>query len=190
MIDIDKKIEKIEKNCLETARKELSFLKTENDKISEGMILEKVNNYKDELSKKYEVELNKLQREFNKNTFEYEMQEKKRVNDYRQSLIDNLEVKIISEFQNFANSSEYKYYLLRNIEKLIAKFHGNKCTVFITENDYAKFGQEILMAFNVNVSKIDNENIGGCIVIDSNSKISIDNTLRTNILEKVKQINI
>ena len=31
MIDIDKKIDKIEKNCLEMARKELNNIKTENN---------------------------------------------------------------------------------------------------------------------------------------------------------------
>lgn len=76
MIDIDKKIDKIEKNCLEMARKELSNIKTENDEISEEKILEKVNIYKEELAQKYENELNKLEREFNRNIFDYEMNQK------------------------------------------------------------------------------------------------------------------
>ena len=45
------------------------------------------------------------------------------------------------------------------------------------------------MAFNIFVDRIDNDNIGGCVVIDVQNKVSIDNTLKTNIAEKVKQIS-
>ena len=90
MIDIDKKIDKIEKNCLEMARKELSNIKTENDEISEEKILEKVNIYKEELAQKYENELNKLEREFNRNIFDYEMNQKMQVSNLKKTIIQEI----------------------------------------------------------------------------------------------------
>ena len=40
------------------------------------------------------------------------------------------------------------------------------------------------------LDKIDNDNIGGCVIIDAQNKVSIDNTLKNNIAEKVKQISL
>ncbi len=189
MIDIDKKIDKIEKNCLEMARKELNNIKTENNQISEEKILEKVNIYKDELAQKYESELNKLEREFNRNIFDYEMNQKMQVRNLKKTIIQEIEQKVKIEFEKFTNSPEYKYYLLRNIETVLSKIKSKKCTIFITEKDYDKYYKDISMAFNIFVDRIDNDNIGGCVVIDVQNKVSIDNTLKTNIAEKVKQIS-
>lgn len=201
MIDIDKKIEKIEKNCIDTAKKELNALKLENDDISEQKILEKVNSYKEELAQKYETEVNKIQREFNKNTFEYEMNEKKKISDYRQSLINEIQNKIVAEFQNFVRTPEYAQYLRHEIAFMQMMIGYNKCTIFITENDYDRFYDEYVRTkeslnrndpefINVTLDKISNEYIGGCIILDEINKVSIDNTLKNNIAEEIKKINI
>lgn len=190
MIDIDRKIEKIEKNCLETAKKELNILKKENDDFSEDKILEKVNLYKDELSKKYKNELNKIEREFNRNTFDYEMNQKMKITTFKNELIEKIENNVKSQFENFTNTAEYKYYLLRSIENVLSKIKKGKCIIFITQRDYEKYYKDISMAFSADVDKMDNENIGGCIVVNRENKISIDNTLKTNISQKITKINL
>ena len=81
MIDINKKLEKIEKNCLDISKKELNLIKQENDTFIEQKLSEMVNSYKNELDKKYENELDKLKREYNRNLFDYEMNEKKQINN-------------------------------------------------------------------------------------------------------------
>lgn len=201
MIDVNKKIEKIEKNCLETARKELNLLKDENDKISEEKILEKVDNYKSELAKKYNDEINKLKREFNKNSFDYEMEQKKKVSEFRNTLIEEMENKIIQEFKNFVNTPEYESYLGGNVATVQMMIGDNECTIFITENDYNRYYQKYLEhknlaeqgylhSINVNLDKISNDYIGGCIIVDEKNKVSIDNTIRTNISQRMREINI
>ena len=92
MIDISKKIEKIEKNCIDTAKKELVALKSENEKIYEEKISEKVSDYKLELAKKYEEEINKLKREFNRNSFDYEINSKKKVSKSREDILEKIEI--------------------------------------------------------------------------------------------------
>lgn len=197
MIDIDKKIEKIEKNCIETAKKELNALKTQNDDISEKKILEMLDLYKEELSKKYEAEINKLQREFNRNIFEYEMNEKKKINDYRQSLINLIQNKIIESFENYVQTSEYGESLRNNISIMRAKLFNNECTLYLTENDYTRFSEEFKKQkeifpdlININIEKIGNEYIGGCIMTDHINKISIDNTIKSRIEEEIDKIQI
>ncbi len=190
MIDVNKKIEKIEKNCIETAKKELALLKNENDTFSEEKILEKVDNYKIELSKKYELELNKIKREYNRNIYDYEMNAKRRVNNVKEIYICDIENKIKKELENFVDSDEYELFLFRNIENMLKKVSNSKCIISITEKDYNKFHNKIATRFNANIEKIDNGNIGGCILTNLEDKISIDNTLKNNIEEKIKKISI
>lgn len=204
MIDVSKKIEKIEKNCIDTAKKELALLKSENDKISEEKISEKVSNYKEELAKKYQEEINKLKREFNRNIFDYEINGKKKVSKEREDILKKIENKIVEEFKNFVNTPEYEEFLKDRITKsksLEMFFEDGEYTIFITENDYNKyyekfinqeksFFQDDTRQINITIEKISNSYIGGCIILDKKNKISIDNTIRTDISQKMKEINI
>lgn len=203
MIDVSKKIEKIEKNCIDIAKKELALLKDENDKISEEKILEKVNNYKTELAEKYQEEINKLNREFNRNIFDYEIEGKKKVSQKREECIEKIENRIVEEFKNFVNTPEYENFLETRIAEtktLEIYFEETDYTIFITENDYNKYyekilnnellGQDMNSKSNITIEKISNSYIGGCIILDRKNNISIDNTIRTDISQKIKEINI
>lgn len=203
MIDVSKKIEKIEKNCIDTAKKELALLKDENDKMSEEKILEKVNNYKTELAEKYQEEINKLKREFNRNIFDYEIEGKKKVSQKREECIEKIENRIVEEFKNFVNTPEYENFLETRIAEtktLEIYFEETDYTIFITENDYNKYyekilnnellGQDMNSKSNITIEKISNSYIGGCIILDRKNNISIDNTIRTDISQKIKEINI
>lgn len=204
MIDVSKKIEKIEKNCIDTAKKELALLKNENDKISEERISEKVKNYKAELAEKYQEELNKLKREFNKNVFDYEIDGKKKVSKTREDILAKIENRIVEELKNFVNTPEYDKFLESRIDEtktLEMFFEDGEYTIFITENDYNRyyekilnnetlFNQEMNPQSNVTIEKISNSYIGGCIILDKKNNMSIDNTIRTDISQKIKEINI
>ena len=191
MIDINKKLDKIEKNCYELAKREYKFLKEDNDNIISEKVLEKVNSYKEELTKKYTNEISKIEREYNRNLFDYEMAERVKVNEFKQNLKENINSMVESQIYNFIETYEYKNFLFRNIEKMLSKMDMNECIeVYITEKDFYKFKDEIEKTFNVKLEKIENENIGGCVVIDSQNHISINNTLKTNIEEKIEKINL
>ena len=191
MIDINKKLDKIEKNCYELAKREYKFLKEDNDNIISEKVLEKVNSYKEELTKKYTNEISKIEREYNRNLFDYEMAERVKVNEFKQNLKENINSMVESQIYNFIETYEYKNFLFRNIEKTLSKMDMNDCIeVYITEKDFYKFKEEIEKTFNVKLEKIENENIGGCVVIDSQNHISINNTLKTNIEEKIEKINL
>lgn len=203
MTDITKKIEKIEKNCIDTAKKELALLKNKNDQISEEKISEKVNNYKTELAEKYQEELNKLKREFNKNIFDYEIEGKKKVSEKREELLQKIENRIVEEFKNFVNTPEYDKFLESKIQEAKTPeiyFQPVEYTIYITENDYNKyyekirntelFSQDMNSKSNVTIERISNSYIGGCIILDRKSNMYIDNTIRTDISQKIKEINI
>ncbi len=191
MIDINKKLDKIEKNCYETARKEFRFLKEENDNMISEKVLDKVNTYKEELTKKYTNEISKIEREYNRNLFDYEMDERVKINKFKQNLKQDINSKVEFEICKFVDTFEYKNFLLKTIDKTLSKINkSDDIKVYITEKDFQKFKEEIEKRFNVKLEKIENENIGGCIVIDGINHISINNTLKTNIEEKIEKINL
>lgn len=191
MIDIDKKIEKIEKECYENARKELSEIKQINDDEYEKEISEKIENYKEELAKKYENDINKIQREYNKYLFDYEMQERIKINNFKQTLLDNIKSKVEEEFFKFTDSYEYENYLFSNIQETLQKIGDSEnCEVYVTEKDYYRFNEKIYNSMQVNLLKIENNNIGGCKIVNIKKRISIDNTIKTNIGEKIRKIII
>lgn len=191
MIDINKKLDKIEKNCYETARKEYKFLKEENDSIIFEKALDKVNSYKEELAKKYTNEISKIEREYNRNLFDYEMNERVKINEFKQNLKEDINSKVELEICKFVDTFEYKNFLFKTIEKTLSKISKNEyIEVYVTEKDFNKFKDEIKSNFNIKLEKIENENIGGCIVIDTINHISINNTLKTNIEEKIEKLNL
>lgn len=191
MIDVNKKLDKIKKSCCEIAKKENSFLKEENDNIISEKVLEKVNLYKEELAKKYISEMNKIERDYNKNLFDYEINERIKINDFKQILKDSINSKVENELLIFVNSFEYKDYLFKIINKTLEKIEANEHTkIYVTEHDFDRFKEDIKNTFLLEVDKISNENIGGCVIINSINKVSINNTLKTNIEEKIKKISL
>lgn len=190
MIEIDKKIEKIKKSCIETAKKESLILKQENDSFSNDKVNKMIEDYKEELANKYSSDLNKIRREYNKNLFDYEMQERMRINKFKKELEDNIRTEIVKEFSKFVDSNEYEEYLIRNINATLRnlKNHDN-CLIYITEKDYEKYNEIVKSKFNLKIEKMENKNIGGTIIVNNEAKISIDNTIKNAIEEKLKTIN-
>ena len=52
------------------------------------------------------------------------------------------------------------------------------------------FNQEMNPQSHVTIEKISNNYIGGCIILDKKNNVSIDNTIRTDISQRMKEINI
>jgi hypothetical protein len=189
MADNEKKIEKLEKSCYETAKKELKILEKENSDVYSEKINEMVEDYKEYLRKKYNQEINKLSREYNREVFDYEMEEKVKLNKFKNTLIDNMKTKIEYAMHNFINTEEYENYLINNIKISMNKIKNiEDTTIYLTEKDYYKFKEKIENNFNIKFDKLENDYIGGSIIINNRERISVDNTIKTNIEEKIKQI--
>lgn len=191
--DIDNiKLEKIEKNCYEIAKKQLKEMQENNDKVIAEGVEAKLDEYKNSLAVKFEDESKRLKRDFNREVYEFEMSTKARINSFKKQMKDNMFSRVEASITAFVDSDEYKGYLLSNIRASFEKhsLDSNEVTIFITEKDFGKFGEEIKETFKSNVETIPNENIGGSIVIDRNKKISVDNTIRTNIIDKIDGIKI
>ena len=97
----------------------------------------------------------------------------------------------MNELEKFTNSNEYENYLINNIDITLKNIQNHEnATIFITEKDYKKYGEFIKNKYNLNIETMDNDHIGGIIIVDKFSKISIDNTMKNAIEEKIKNIKI
>ena len=193
MADLDIRINKMEKSCLEAAREELKTLKEENDDYLDSKKLEMINDYKDKLAQKYKEDIEELNRDFNKNVFNYEVEEKKKLNEHKKKLVNNIFLKIKDDLTSFTGSRGYKKYLMNNIENTLKNpFFTEKNPALIPKLGYAfnynKYKKDIEKKFGAQVEKMKEDKIGGCIIVDKLSKISIDNTILTNIEEQIKNI--
>ena len=77
---------------------------------------------------------------------------------------------------------------MNNIENTIKNIENSNSTIYLTEKDYSKYKKDIEKKFGFQVEKMEEDKIGGCIIVDKLSKISIDNTILTNIEEQIKNI--
>lgn len=192
IVDIDKKIEKIEKSCIDIAKKELKELEEENNKRVDTEVDARVNEYKDELALRYEEEIKKLNREYNKRAYDQEMEARVKINNFKESLKKDITCKVTDGIWLFVDSEQYEGYLFNAIEKVLQKmsFNVNSSKLYITEKDFGRFSDSIKNKYGMEIEKISNDSIGGCIIIDSKLNISVDNTIRTLIEEKIKDLKL
>ena len=189
--EIIRKIEKIENNCITTAKAENEELKKENSQIEKKLLDEKVANYESEIEKKLSAEFAKLLRDYNKNIFEYNMESQKKITQFRDTLVLNIHKVLIQRFIEFTESSEYLDFLKNNIRQVLEKIEEpENCKIFITRRDITRYREVLMREFDVDIDEINDENIGGCMLVNIKEKISIDNTLKNNIYERVKNITI
>lgn len=190
MIDIDRKISKIEKSCLEMARQETKLLEEENNAVINEKKSNLVNSYKDELAEKYLKDIENLKKEFNKNVFNYEIQERKKLNELKENLVNKIIQDVENEMLEFVNLATYKNFLADNIKGTLEMIEASEeCIVYVTENDYNRFGNKLVSKYkNVKLDKTSNSSIGGCIVFDVTNKVVINNTIRNSIDERISKI--
>lgn len=189
--EIKRRIEKIESNCINLAKEENAVLKKENNDIKEKMLSEKIESYNKELEKKLINEFNKMARDFNKNVFEYNMESRRKVTQFKNTLQVNIHKLLIERFIAYADEDEYFDYLQMSIEQVMAKVEKNEnCTIYITNKDASRFKETIENKYGVSVESIDDTNIGGCMLLNKVEKVSIDNTLKNNISERIKNVKI
>ena len=187
--ELIKKIEKLENNCITTAKNENEELKKENTEIESKLLEEKISNYKYEIQKKQNVEFGKLLRDYNKNIFIYNMESKKKITQFKDTLILNIHKNLIERFFEYTGSDDYINYLKNNVRQVLERVKNTEdCKIFITKRDIQKYRDELMREFGVEVDEISDENIGGCMLVNIKEKISIDNTLKNNIFECVKYI--
>ncbi len=189
--EISRKLEKIKNNCINTAKQENAELKLENDKTEKELLEKMIAEYEFEVQKKFENEINKLNRDYNKNIFNYDMESRRKLTKFKDTLILYIHKILIEKFVQFSGTEEYREFLRNNVRQVLSKVNSNEnCTIFVTNKDMEKYGNDLKNEFGVEVQTIEDSYIGGCMLVNDRERVSIDNTLKNNISERMRNIII
>ena len=163
--------------------------------------INEINNLKNELTKankiieKQKSTINDLQNKlnnYNTNINNYQTQ----INNLKNIIIQkdvelnkNIENKLFEElktqFIEITQSEKYESYFKKNDYETINKIsQKDNLIIFVTKNDKIRF-TNFLCNLNYKIETIDDSNIGGCIV--QNSEESINNTILENLKEKINE---
>ena len=186
-MDLDKKIKSIEENCMYLAEIDADNLRKETEKEKEEKINKFMTEYKEEADLRLIKEKAKVQKDYNHDLFILQKEGQIRFQRYKEKLIKEIENKVLDNINNYKNTEEYKIDLI-NLEKVGKDY--SKTRIILTEDDYNRFFGDFSNIFNgIELGKISNEYIGGCIIFDGIKDLILDNTIKTNLDEKLKNVD-
>ena len=183
-MDIDEKIKKFEQSCEKLAQIDAQKL---NEKLNRE-IEEQIESDLDEYVKKQEVSYNKqcekVVKEYNKSLFDYELECKKNIQNVKKIINRELKEEVERRIIDFSNKEEpYIQYLIRSIESALNVVENhNSSVIYVTKKDYERY-RELLMKFGVKINCLEDSYIGGCKIVNIDSGVIVDNTLKSNIEE-------
>ena len=129
----------------------------------------------------------KIEKDFNKKVFNYEMNSKKQIIDEENRLREMMKDEAILKLKDFTNNEKYEKFLFQSIDQGFSKMDTFKGTcIGITKKDIEKYQKNISQKYNLNIKEIEDKYIGGCILENNEQGIIIDNTLLNMIEERLK----
>lgn len=184
-MNIDDKIKKFEQSCEKLAQMDAEKL---NEKIN-NEIEEQIETELEEYIKKQEIaykkQCEKVVKEYNKSLFEYEVECKKSIQNVKDIINRELKDEIVKRLQVFTDRQEYVQYLLKNINDALKVVDNDSTSViYVTKKDSEKYF-EVLNKYNFQIGQLDDCFIGGCKVKSDKLGVVVDNTLKSNLDEKM-----
>ena len=181
-MDIDDKIKKFEQSCEKLAQIEAEKLNEKINNEIEGQIESELEDY----IKKQEVIYKK---QCEKIVKEYKVECKKNIQNVKDIINRELKEEIKRKLQVFTDGQEYIQYLVKNINDALKIVDNDNCSViYVTKKDSEKY-LETLSKYNLKIEQLDDCFIGGCKIKNDKLGVVIDNTLKSNLDEKILLLN-
>lgn len=186
-MDLNDKLKEFDQSIQVTLSKEYAQMdKMIEDEIQEGISGE-LEEYENKKKTSYEKNVQKIEKDFNKKLYNYEIQCKKQIIDEQNKMIEELKTEAISALKNYTYQNEYQHFLERCIEQSLYKVEDkNGTSIGLVKNDIDRFANIIEQKYNTKIIEIPENKIGGCILENQLQGIYIDNTILNNINEKLK----
>ncbi len=179
-MNIEEKLKKFEKVCLEMSDTDKQNLTKELDEKAKNKIDKSVDNYKQKLENKLRKEETRLEKEYNKKSMDLSISYKRKVLDEYNSEQNELFEICKQKLIEFTNTEEYSKSLtnmfLKAMEMLDEK---ENLTIYVLEKDMSRFD----FASYGEVKALNNSYIGGVKL--QNKNMLVDNTILTNLKEKI-----
>ncbi len=179
-MNIDEKLKKFEKLCLEMSEMDKQNLTKKLDDKAKNKIDKSIENYKQKLENKLKKEEIKLEKEFNKKSMDLTIAYKKKVlaeyNNEKNEIFEICKQKLIE----YTNTEEYN----KSLENMFIKAmdmldNKERITIYVLKKDKEKFD---FMPYG-EIEFLDDSYIGGVKL--QNKNMLVDNTILTNLKEKI-----
>jgi vacuolar-type H+-ATPase subunit E/Vma4 len=139
-------------------------------------------NINKELTEKFQKELirgaGKITKFKNEHIFQYRLECQQQILSKRQQLIEKLFEGVVQRIEEFVLSEQYGQYLIEGIAASKKRLEG-ATHIQICERD-KKYVREI-EKFGLVVEYTDDSIMGGFLLIDKNSSVRLDDTLKTKV---------
>ena len=186
-MDVNEKLQQFGQSLEEISGKEYKQIEEEVDKEIKSGIEEEVKIYENKKQTNFDKISQRIEKDYNKKVYNYEIQCKKEIIDEQKKLKENLKIEIIKRLNDFVKTNEYENFLLKSIDEGLAKIEKeNDTCIGITKLDFERYNELITNKYNIKIKEIEEKYIGGCILENTNQGIFIDNTLLNRIDEKLK----
>ena len=155
----------------------------------EKQIHDELSEYEQKEESIYKKKIEKMEKDYNKQTFALELENKKAILDQKKLIRKNLKKEVEEILKQFTTKKEYKAFLISKIEEALKIIHNsNQIVLSLVETDFKKYGNEIRSKYNFDIKSISMEYIGGCILEDKSNGVYIDNTMLNSVNEKIDSI--
>ena len=127
-MDINEKLQQFSQSLQDTSNKEYKQIEKEVDDEIKAGIEEEVQEYEEKKRINYEKTVQRIEKDFNKKIFNYEINCKKEIIDEGKRIKESLKLEAINRLKEFTEKEEYKDFLINSIEERNCKnrnFSGN-----------------------------------------------------------------
>lgn len=184
---VEEKIKIFEESCKRLLHQEVSQLSKNIDTQINEQIKDELQEYEEKEELAYQKKLEKMEKEYNKQIYSLEMESKKEVLNQKKMIQKDLEKQVIEILKDFTKTPNYQAFLMSRINETIQKVKDTNHSVLgIVKQDEERYGSEIRSKYNIGLKVIEDKYIGGCILEDSVAGLSIDDTIRNSVDEKLE----
>lgn len=185
-MNVDEKLKEFYISIEDTMNKEYSEIERNINREIKSSIKEELETYEAKKKLNYDRNVQRIEKEYNKKVFNYEIQCKKEIIDEEKKLKNHIKEIALEKLREFTQSDKYQSFLIKSIEDGISKFYNiNDISIGITKTDMEKY-KDIILKYSSKLKEIDGKYIGGCILENEKQGIFIDNTLKNCIDERSK----
>lgn len=183
-MNLEEKLNEFSESLNMLSNKEYNEIEKKIELDVENSVEEEISEYKLKKKLSYDKFTQRIEKEYNKKVFNYELNCKKEIIDEEKRLKDTIRNEAIKGFYDFTKKSNYIDFLRKTVNEAISVIGDNSlCTIGITKKDLDAYEHELRLYYKINFIQIDNKYIGGCILENKEKGIYIDNTMLNIINE-------
>lgn len=120
-MDVNEKLQQFGQSLEEISNKEYKQIEQEVDNEIKTGIEEEIKEYENKKQANFDKTSQRIEKDFNKKVYNYEIQCKKEIIDEQRKLKENLKNEIRNKLAKFVEKDEYKDILIKSIDERINK---------------------------------------------------------------------